>query len=258
MRLNRAFLYGDGVFESMRAKNGRIHLLGMHLDRLRKSLDILSIDYTEDLLLELRSALSESLKKNRLLKAARLRLTVFREGEGKFLPKSNRANYLIQVEALEGDFSLNHQGMKLALARNNRLYANPYSAIKTIGSQIYIQAALEKQAREVDELILLNQQGDLVEGCHSNLFIRKGKSVFSPPLSSGCLAGVMRARLFKLIPEMGHELSETELKEQDLIEADEVFLTNSISGVQWVGSYEKKRYFSNLSKQLIEKLGSEL
>jgi branched-chain amino acid aminotransferase len=258
LHLNRAFLYGDGVFESMRSKGDRIHLFPMHIQRLQKSLEVLKIEYNTELFNEIELAAKDLIRKNRLSQGARLRLTVFRSGGGRFLPQSNRPSYLIQAESCSPQFELNAKGLNLELADSVRIYPNPFSTIKTIASQAYILAAMECEQRGFDELLLLNQRGEVVEGTHSNLFIRIGKEVITPHLQSGCLAGVMRAHIIQLIEGSNHHIIQREVGAEELMSADEVFMTNSISGLRWVGSYRQKRYFSDLSKKLIDLLNQEL
>lgn len=258
LHLNRAFLYGDGVFETMRSKGDRIHLFSMHMQRLRKSMELLKIEYNNELSNEIELAAKDLIRKNKLNRGGRLRLTVFRSGAGRFLPQSNRPSYLIQAESRGAEFELNTKGLNLELADSIRIYPNPFSAIKTIASQVYVMASIECEQRGFDELLLLNQRGEVVEGTHSNLFIRIGKEVITPHLQSGCLAGVMRSHIIQLIEGSNHDLNQREVRAEELMSADEVFMTNSIAGIRWVGSYRQKRYFSDLSKKLIELLNQEL
>lgn len=256
---NRAFLYGDGVFETMRAKGEHIHLLELHFERLRKSLDLIRIEYSPELFREINLAITELIRRNNHEDGARLRLTVYRMSEGKYLPKANRAAYLIQSEDLNhADYTLNQKGLRIELTDEFRVHPSPFTGLKTIGSQLYIQAALECDRRGFDELLLLNHRGEVAEGTHANLFMRLGKEVITPTLASGCLAGVMRAQVINLLQGSNYQLSQRELRPEELMSADEVFLTDSISGVRWVGSYRQKRYFNDLSKRLIELLNKEL
>jgi len=258
LHLNRAFLYGDGVFESMRSKGDRIHLYSLHMERLQKSLELLKIEYSTDLFREIEIAAKDLIRKNKLNRGARLRLSVFRSGGGRFLPETNRPSYLIQAEECSSEFELNAKGISLELADSIRLYPSPFSRIKTIGSQVYINASIECERRGFDELLLLNPRGEVAEGTHSNCFIRIGKQVITPHLASGCLAGVMRTHIIDLIEGSNHELVQREVRAEELMSADEVFMTNSIGGIRWVGSYRQKRYFSDLSKKLVELINQEL
>lgn len=258
MGLNRAFKYADGCFESMRSFGDRIPLLDWHFDRLRASLDQLQIDTEKDFFLELRSALLDTIFKNELEEGARLRLTVFRKGGGKYLPMENYAAYLVEAEEAEPKFQLNTKGLNIELAKNTIIYPTPYSSLKLIGSPFYIHAAKEKESLKVDEIILCNNQGHLVEASASNLFMVKGKEVYTTPLSSGALNGVMRAYLKGLIDKLGYQLIEKDLIPEDLLNVEEIFFSNAVSGIKWVASFRRKRYFKNLSHLLVEKLNQDL
>lgn len=258
MGLTRAFKYGDGVFETMRSFGKKVHLLELHFERLKNSLKALSIETDKEFYSELRSALVDTIVKNDCLNGCRLRLTVFRAAAGKYLPKSNQAAYLIEAEAIENKFELNSVGLKIEIAESIQITPNPFSNLKSISSQPYIIAALENEQRGSDDLLILNTKNQIVEACHSNVFLRVGKKIYTPPLSSACISGVMRAYLLSQIPTLGYSIEEKDLYVKDLVDADEVFLSNSAQGLKWVGSYGKKRYFKNFSQSFIESLNKNL
>lgn len=252
--MNRALQYGDGFFETIRANNGKLNLSNYHLERIQFTAQKLKIEIDPDLLKEFETAMVETLAVNGLAGHARLRLTVYRGGKGRYLPTSNRANYLIEAEELSEGYQLNPRGLKLELAESVRIHPNFFSNLKSISAEIYVRAALEKQERKYDDLILLNVDDHLVESCDSNLFLRKGQQIYTPPLSSGAISGVMRKFLLENLPKLGFETIETELRIPELESADEIFLSNAIRGVKWVGSYGSKRYFKNCSEKIIAML----
>jgi len=254
MGANRAFLYGDGVFESMRSVGPKVPLLSMHLDRLKASLDALRIKTENDFYKGIESAILETLKINSMTQGARIRLTVFRSGAGKYEPIENRPTYLIEVEEGSPAFELNKKGLSIDIAKDSLIYPTPYSSMKLIGSHPYILASIERKESKADELILLNDRGELVEACSSNLFLVKGKKVYTPPLSSGCLNGVMRAYVKGMVSKFDHQLVEKVLFPNDLEDSDEIFLTNAVNGVSWVASYKKRRFFNSFSKRIISQL----
>ena len=102
-------------------------------------------------------------------------------------------------------------------------------------------------------MILLNSRNELVEGVSSNIFLRIKDEIYTPALNSGCLAGVMRQHIIDQL-DLGMPVKEKSLKLDDLQLADEVFFTNSIQGVKWVGSYQNKRYFNHSSKAIMQSL----
>ncbi len=258
MGLTRAFQYGDGCFESIRSFNNKIPLLDLHFERLSATLDFLRIKTNKDFYKELNSALEETLIRNELKNGARLRLTVFRRGGGKYESQDDRAAYLIEAEESTSKFELSKTGKTIELAKENIIYPTPFSPMKLIGSQTYVLAAIERKSSKADDIILRNSSGELVEATSSNLFVVKGKKVFTPPLDSGCLSGVMRAYLKDLIPKLGYQLSEKTLMPEHLADAEEIFLSNSIQGVSWVSSFNKARYFKKVSAHLTDELNKRL
>lgn len=258
MGLNRAFKYGDGCFETMRSFGENIPFLSFHFHRLKSTLQFLRIEFDEDFIAEVQSALIETIRKNELQNGSRLRLTVFRRGGGRYQSEEDRAAYLIEIEPASSKFELNTKGLSIELSKNVLIYPSPYTSMKLIGSPTYILAAKEKVEQKKDDLLICNPKGEIAEATYSNLFIVKNKTVLTPPISSGCLNGVMRAKMFEIMPLLGHTLSEKELSTADVESADEVFLTNAISPVTWVSSFRTHRYFKKLSQHIVDYLNKNL
>ena len=105
--------------------------------------------------------------------------------------------------------------------------------------------------------IILNNQNNIVEALSSNLFFVKDKYIYTPPLSSGCLNGIMRSKIIEIAKSLNYNLIDNlPLNINNLINADEIFLTNAISGIKWVLAFKQKRYYNKTSKILINKLNS--
>jgi branched-chain amino acid aminotransferase len=101
----------------------------------------------------------------------------------------------------------------------------------------------------------LNESGNIVEGISSNIFLIKGDSISTPPLKDGPVAGIMRKKILKIADSNGLKIEfENSLNETHLLQADEVFFTNSISGIKWILAYKDRRYFNNLAHQFVDKL----
>lgn len=258
MKLNRAFKYADGCFESIRSIGHSIPLLERHLARLGETLSNLQIQADPSFFSEVRAALLETIKRNHFESGARLRLTVFRKGGGKYHSEENGAAYLIEAESREGPFQLNKKGLTLEVCETVKIYPNPHGAFKLIGSIPYIKAANEKANRKEDELLILNAEGQIAEATSSNIFIAKGKKIFTTPLASGCIDGVMRSFVIEQLAKMPYEVSIQKLKIEDLLDADEIFLTNAIAGVTWVSSFRNKRFFKRASQELLIELNNLL
>jgi branched-subunit amino acid aminotransferase/4-amino-4-deoxychorismate lyase len=253
---NRSFKFGDGLFESMRFCNGKLQFATQHADRLRAGMKALKIDgYTllDEFFIKQKTA--ELYRKNKFKRNARFRLTVFRDGEGLYTPLSNKAGYLLEGTELEtSNYEFNQKGLIIDVYDELTKPINKLSNFKTNNAQLYIMAGLYQKQHRLDEVLILNQNGFLCESMSSNIFIVYQKQIYTPALSEGCIAGVMRTLMLQLAKRHNLPLIEAQINPQILNEAEEVFITNATSGVRWVMGYGKKRYFNEVSKLLSAKL----
>jgi branched-chain amino acid aminotransferase len=254
---NRALNYGDGIFESMRFANNRINFWEDHYFRFMASMRIVRMEIPMSFSPEyLEEQIRKTIEANDLGKeAARVKLLTFRKSGGLYTPETNRVDFMITVSALnEAQFQLNEAGLEVDLFKDFYVQRGMLSNLKTTSKMLSVVASVYKKENKLDECFLLNDDKALTEAISSNVFLVKGKEVFTPPLSSGCLKGVMRKQVLALLPEMGYSVKEESINPFELQKADEVFLTNSISGVKWVGQYRKKKYGNEVSKALIKRL----
>lgn len=257
---NRAFCYGDALFETMHANGTEIQFFSDHITRLMYGMDILEMEipsvietgYIEKEIIKL-------LHKNKLYQGVRIRLTVFRNEGGKYTPQNNNISYLVETEYIENDhYEINQKGLIIDLFNEIKKPANTLANLKSANALLYVMAGSYAKKKKLGDCILLNEQDHLVEGISSNLFLIKGDIVSTPPLKDGPVAGIMRKQILKIADKYGLKVNyENSLKESDLLEADEVFLTNSITGIRWVLAYRDRRYFNNISRQFIDKLNIE-
>ncbi len=258
---NRAFLYGDAVFESMFASGKSVPLLPMHLERLKATLHFLEMEagelFKEEKLL---GEISRLLNKNRLFKGARIRLTVFRNQGGRYMPSCNTVSYVIQAEKKEVErFTLNTTGIVLGSYEKLKLHYSPFSPHKTTNCLPYIKAGLFKQQSSFHDCVLWNERGYAVEAISSNLFVLLGDMLVTPSLETGCIDGVMRKKLIALARAHGYQVSETDtLSHEMLYRADEMFLSNAVQGIQWVVAWKDRRFLHTESQKLLRLLNKDL
>ena len=255
---NRAFKFGDGLFESMRMCNGKLQFAEQHADRLRAGMKALKMEGYA-LLDEyfLRQKTTELLKKNRFNGNVRFRLTVYRDGEGLYTPQSNKVGYLLEgIELEQASYELNQKGLIIDVYDELTKPINKLSNYKTSNALLYVMAGLYQKQHRLDEAILLNQQGFLCESTSSNLFVVYQKQIYTPALSEGCVAGVMRSVVLQLAKTHNFPLIEAQINPEILNEAEEVFVTNATSGIRWVMGYGRKRYFNEVAKMLSAKLNA--
>jgi branched-subunit amino acid aminotransferase/4-amino-4-deoxychorismate lyase len=255
---NRGFRYGDGLFETMRRMGGELKFAELHSERLRKGLKLLKMDSWSHVdAWFMRERVEELARRNKSGPDARIRLTVFRDGEGLYSPASNKMGYVLEVQKMnEGKYSLNKKGLIIDVYEELTKPANALSGLKTCNSMVYVMAGIFKNQNELDEALILNPDGFLCESVSSNIFVVYDRKLYTPSLREGCVAGVMRQVVIRLAKENGIELIEAQINPDILNEADEVFLTNAVRGIQWVMGFNHKRYFNEVSKFLGEKLNA--
>lgn len=254
---NRALNYGDGVFETIRYSFNRLNFWEDHYFRLMASMRLLRMEIPQQFSPEyLEEQLRSCAEANGLSeKAARLKLLVFRKSGGKYTPETNDVDFLITAEPIDhNEYRLNEDGLSIDLYKDFYIQPSLLSNLKQIGSAIYTIASVFRKENDLDECVLLNDRKEVVEAISSNLFILKGKEVYTAPLSSGCLKGVMRKQVLEILPKLGYEVKEEAFSPFELQRADEVFLTNAIKGVQWVESYRKKQYGRACSEALVKRI----
>lgn len=253
---NRSFKFGDGLFESMRMCNGKLMFAEQHADRLRAGMKALKIEGFA-LLDEyfLRQKTIELQKKNRFNGNIRFRLTIYREGEGTYAPQINKYGYLLEAIPLEQvNYEINQKGLIVDVYDELTKSVNKFSNFKTNNAMVYVMAGLFQKHNRLDEAIILNDHGFLCESTSSNIFVVYQSQIYTPALTEGCVAGVMRSVVLQLAKTHNYTILEAQISPEILKEAEEVFVTNAVTGIRWVMGYGKKRYFNEVTKALSAKL----
>lgn len=247
--VQRGLFYADALFESIRVLGGRIPLLRPHWERLLRGMRLMhyqipphwSAEYFEKEILK-------SVSVN-----ARVRLTVWRSSGGLYLPENDAPQFLITSQAMESDvFSWHDEGIRTGLCESVRLPVDSLSGVKTLNAARYVAAAREAQERGWDEGILLNASGRICEATSSNVFWFENGRLYTPPLSDGCVTGVLRDLLLALTKAAGSPICEKTAVFDDILAADEVFLTNAVRGIRWVRYCEGKVFGNAETRKLHE------
>jgi branched-chain amino acid aminotransferase len=262
---NRAFRYGDALFETIRYHKGIPLLFNDHYNRLRNGMNILKMDTNSfPDIEELKEMIISLVVKNRIFKDARVRLTVFRNDGGLYTPDTNSVSFIIEASPLGSDlYELNAKGLLTGIFTDHPKHPSILSQFKSANSFVNILAGIHKKENNLDDCFVINTESKITESISSNLFMVKDDMLFTPEVSSGCVDGIMRKKLISLIKESGIELHETNgFTEKELINADEIFLTNAIRGIQWVVGLGTVRFYNTLTKKihklLIERTEQEL
>jgi len=225
----------------MRVVEGKLPFLERHLARLKKGMHLLQYEiperYTVDFFIQEISKLTPQ-KGNH-----RIRLTVYREDGGFYTPKSDNPVFLIEsAPHSSAQFHLNEQGLHLGLYEQHQLPCTPLSNIKSCNALPYVLAGHWLAKQTFDECLLLNQYGRIAECSIGNLFLVKGRELWTPPLSEGCIEGVMRSVLLDLAPRLNLSVKIQPLTIEDLLSANEVGVSNAIRGVRWVERFGEQRF----------------
>ncbi|WDF67238.1 aminotransferase class IV [Sphingobacterium oryzagri] len=253
---NRALRYGDGLFETMLWKDGTIRFLELHIARLQRGMQTLQLEeigkFDEYFL---RSKVEELIRKNNMIgQQARVRLVVYRGGGGTYSPETNRPVYCLQVSRIAASLRDKKLGLIVDVYREFKKPFSDLSHLKSNNALIYVMAGIYKKRFAYDEVFLLNQEGNLCEALTSNIFVYYEKTLYTPALTEGCIAGTMRKVVMDMAADEGIPVIEAEISPEIMKQADEIFCTNAVQGVQWVMGYKQKRYFNRISRILQDKL----
>lgn len=254
---NRAFLYGDAVFETVKIVDSKILFLEDHYFRLMSSMRIIRMEIPMDFTMEyFEEQILRLAKSEKLDNSSRARITVFRNDGGYYLPQTNTVSFLISAESLDNTlYLINQQEYVVDLYTDFYVAKQLLSSIKTTNKIINIMASIFANENGLDNCLLLNDSKNVVEALQGNIFMLKGNILITPPVSEGCLNGVMRKQILALARKMENlEVVEEVISPFDLQKSDELFITNVIKGIQPITKYRKKEFSTNFSKVLVEKL----
>lgn len=248
---NRGFRFGDAIFETIFVDTDSIRLYDYHWDRLKSGCEELEFLIPEAWNQKYFQDKIAYLLKINALSSARVRLTVFR-GDSSFGEADLPAEYLIEIFPLE---NYNTRGVNLGLYTAIRKSPGILSNYKTANYLLNVLAKLYASKNEFDDCLYLNDDGRICESSISNVFwIEKGK-IYTPPLTEGPVAGVMRRHLIKELEYSENPVIEKELHVEKLYDAEEIFLTNAIRGIIPVKSFSGKIYKTAVTNSLMLELG---
>jgi branched-chain amino acid aminotransferase len=254
---NRAFLYGDAVFETLKVVNRRVLFMEDHYFRLMASMRIIRMQIPMHFTLEnLEQYILDLADRNSCSDSCRVRFTVFRNSGGFYLPTDRNVSYLISVTKLENKaYVLDKTFYEVELFKDFYLTQQLLSTIKTTNKLINTLGSIFADENGYQNCLLLNEEKNVVEALNGNLFMISGNRLITPPLSEGCLNGIMRKQVLALAKKSeGLEVIEAPISPFDLQKADELFITNIIQGIQPITKYRKKEFTIQWSTILLEKV----
>ena len=256
---NRGFSYGDALFETVKAVGDKLLFWEDHYFRLMASMRLLRMEipmtYTPEYFVDQCLRLIQA--QDERSPACRLRLTVYRDSGGRYTPDHNQVAFVIGCEPLSQDlFSDEVTSYTVDLYKDHYVQAGMLPNLKTNNKILNVLGSIFAKENDLDNCILVNDNKEVVEALQSNLFLIFGNEIHTPPLSSGCLNGVIRKQIINMANDLHLTLKETEINPFDLQKADELWLTNSIQGIRAVTNYRRKAYQSQIYKQAVGLLNS--
>lgn len=243
---NRGFKYGDGFFETIKVLNGSIQLMQYHFDRIVKSATILKIEIGDLKKQILANDILNLSNKNDCIRSARIRVAFYRN-------EKNEADYLI--EALPyAELKKSESSFSIDLYSDIQKPIDILSNLKTANYLPYIMASIHARSNSVDDCLIINTKGTICDSSKANVFIIKNGVISTPALTEGCVDGTMRRYLINKAKKHTIEILEDEITFDQILDADEVFLTNAIIGIQLVTNCRKRIYSSHITQDLIKKI----
>ncbi|GGZ67269.1 aminotransferase class IV [Algibacter mikhailovii] len=259
---NRGYAYGDALFETIKVSGGKILFWEDHYFRLMSSMRIMrmeipmrfTMEYLED---EIRKTLENS---GLNTVTSRVKLMVHRNEGGLYTPNVNDVSFVISASKLNEDFYLiKDEFYEVDLYKDFYVSPSLLSTLKTNNKAINVIGSIYAKENGLNNCFLLNTNKKIVEALNGNVFLVKGNIIKTPPLSEGCLKGIMRTQILNLIKDLPElELVEESISPFELQKADELFITNVIAGIQPISKYRKKIFNSAVAKSLVQKLNVKI
>lgn len=259
---NRGFAYGDALFETIKTSNGKILFWEDHYFRLMASMRIMRMEIPMNFTMGfLENQIQETLKANELNTcSSRIKLMIFRNEGGLYLPETNDISFIISASKLDSDFYLlNNEFYEVDLFKDFFVAPGLLSTLKTNNKAINVVGSIFAKENKLQNCLLLNTDKHVIEALNGNIFVVKGNVIKTPPMTDGCLKGIMRKQLIEIINEIPeYNLLEASVSPFELQQADELMVTNVIVGVQPITKYRKKMFVNEVSKNLLQKLNVKM
>ena len=257
---NRGLRYGDAVFETIRVNAGMILFWEDHYLRLMAGMRIMRMEIPLEFTMEfLEDQILKTLKANpACANVARVRLTVFRKSGGLYTPSHRGVHYIIECSPVAESFYQFKEGeYELELFKDHYLAPGLLSSVKTNNRALNVLAGIFASENDYQNCLILNTEKKVVEAINGNLFVVKGSVVKTPPVADGCINGILRKKLMAIIEKTDDlELKEESISPFELQKADELLITNVISGIIPVSKYRKKDFKSEVGKRLLGRLNA--
>jgi branched-chain amino acid aminotransferase len=258
---NRGFLFGDAIFETIKVNGTKILFLEEHYLRLMASMRIcrmeipmnFTMEFMEEEILKL-IALQTNTVSNRI------RFSVFRNAEGFYNPTSNDVQFIITCSELASDsYVFSSTTYEVELFKDFHISKHLLATLKTNNKMINVVASIFAKENGFENCLLINEDKNVVEATNGNIFMKMGNQIITPPTSDGCLNGIMRKQIIAIVNKMDTiEMIEKSISPFDLQKADELFISNVITGIQPITKYRKKEFTSEVANEITNVLNATI
>ena len=258
---NRGFLFGDSIFETIKVLQNKVLFLEDHYFRLMASMRICRMEIPMNFTMEFME--EELLKIIPFLEKApahRLRFSVFRKDGGLYKPKSREIEFLVTGFGLENaNYQISSANYEVELYKDAYITKQLFSTLKTNNKMVQIAGSIFAEENDYKNCLLLNDEKNVVEALQANVFMKMGNTLITPPISDGCLNGIMRKQILAIAQKIeGLVVEEKSISPFDLQKADELFLTNTIVGIQPITKYRKKNFEISISNEILKRLNAQI
>ncbi len=259
---NRGYTYGDALFETIRVNSGTILFWEDHYFRLMASMRILRMQIPMQFTPEfLEKEIIDIITRNGMIDAsARVKVIINREEGGRYTPTTNEIEYTISTSKLDTTFyTIPEKTNEVALFKDHYVATDLLSTLKSNNKLVNILGGIFAQENGYNNCLLMNSNKMIIEALNGNLFLIKNNTIKTPPLSDGCLKGILRTQLLRILAKLPeYEVDESSISPFELQKADELFITNVVTGIVPVTKFRKKEYDTKISKRLLGILNTRI
>ncbi len=250
---NRAFKYGDAIFETVKVMNNKVVFWEDHYFRLMSSMRMLRMKIPMEFTLEfLEKEILKTVAVQDTSDVFRVRINIFRKDGGLYTPSTNTIDYTIEANK---SLYKTKETYALDVYKDFYNFSGLLSTIKTNNRMLNTLASIFAKENDLDNCILLNERKGVVEVTNGNIFIVKGNVIKTPALEEGCIRGIMRKKVIEILSKKeDFTIEETSISPFEIQKSDEVFITNAIIGIQPVTSYKKKTFKTEVSLKIASSL----
>jgi branched-chain amino acid aminotransferase/4-amino-4-deoxychorismate lyase len=236
---NRAFAYADGFFETIVFDRQTCKYLDLHFNRITKAIEAFKFEHSAPLNWEtFDTSINTLLHENRAIERGRIKIIFWRSNGGLYMPKIHEFECLAKIFPQK---EINYIKKKVGIYDAFPKTFTPISFCKNIASNVYTFAQIAAKEKSYDDMIIVNPWRELIEGGSSNLFVVYKNTIYTPPIESGCIDGVMRSKIVEWCHTNSVVLEYKNINEAFIAISDGVFFAN-VTGIFEVQAVENIQF----------------